>query len=46
MQKIKRTIFEIIDPTHSDDGVIRAFNIGMLILIFFEFLNLTSFWGG
>ena len=34
MQKtIKRQIFEIIDPSHADDGISRAFNIGMLVLI-------------
>jgi len=38
MQKIKHTIFEIIDPTHADDGVSRAFNIGMLILIVINIL--------
>jgi voltage-gated potassium channel len=35
---IKRKIFEIIDPSHADDGISRAFNIGMLALIFVNVL--------
>ena len=38
MQKIKRAIFEIIDPTHADDSVSRAFNISMLVIIFINIL--------
>ena len=38
IHKIKRAIFELIDPTHADDAVSRAFNIGMLVLIFFNIL--------
>lgn len=38
MKIIKRAIFEIIDPTHADDGISRAFNIGMLILIVINIL--------
>ena len=38
LQKLKRAIFELIDPTQADDGLSRAFNIGMLILIFINIL--------
>jgi voltage-gated potassium channel len=39
MQKtIKRQVFELIDPSHAYDGVSRAFNISMLILIFLNVL--------
>ena len=39
MQKtIKRQIFELIDPSHSNDDASRAFNIGMLVLIFLNVL--------
>lgn len=30
---LKRTLFELIDPSHADDAGSRAFNIGMLALI-------------
>jgi voltage-gated potassium channel len=38
LNKIKQTAFEIIDPTHSDDGASRVFNIGMIFLIFINIL--------
>ena len=36
--KIKRRIFEIIDPANTSGGASRAFNVGMLVLIFFNVL--------
>jgi len=38
MEKIKQRIFKIIDPSSSDRGAGRVFNVGMLILIFFNVL--------
>lgn len=38
MPKFKRTISKIIGTTHSDGSASRAFDIGMLILVFFNIL--------
>lgn len=39
VHKIKRTVFNIIDPGQTESGLSRAFNFGMLILIF---LNVSA----